>query len=271
VTNAEFDDLRRVLQEACGVALDESKRYLIDGRLGPVLRRLGLASVSEFAARLSAQPFGPLRSELVEALVTTESSFFRDLHPWETLAKTVIPELLERRARERRIDFWCAATAAGQEPYTLALLLRERFAEILQTWRVSILATDVSRTMLERARAGRYSQVEANRGLPAALLLKYFRQDGLEWELHEDVRRMVEFRELNLCRPWPTLPPCDAMLLRNVMIYFTPEDKKAILARAARVLRPNGYLLLGAAETTHNLDAPFQRASELKSGFYRLT
>ena len=271
MTNSEFDDLRRVLQTACGVALDDSKRYLIEGRLAPVIKRLGMTEVSDFAARLASDPFGPLRTELVEALVTSESTFFRDHHPWETLASTIIPEFLRRRATERMLTFWCAAASTGQEPYSLAILLRERFPEVVKTWKVSILATDVSRSTLERARSGRFSQIEVNRGLPAPLLIKHFRQDGLQWQLNDDIRCMVEFRDLNLCRPWPSLPTCDVILLRNVMIYFLPDDKKAILSRVARVLRPAGYLLLGAAETTLNLSDSFERVPELKAGFFRMT
>jgi len=259
-----------LLQDACGVALDDSKRYLFETRLAPVIKRLGMASVSEFAARLADHPYGPLRTELIESLVTTESSFFRDHHPWEALASTVIPELLARRAGDRALTFWCAAASTGQEPYSLAMLLRERFPEIVKTWKLAIFATDVSRPMLERSRLGRFSQIEVNRGLPAPLLVKHFRQDGLKWELNEDIRRMVEFRELNLCRPWPALPTCDVIFLRNVMIYFTPDDKKAILNRATRVLRPEGWLLLGAAETTLNLSDAFKRAPDMKAGFFRL-
>ena len=269
MTDAMFNELRRVLQDACGVALDETKRYLIEARLAPVLKRLGLSTIAEFAVQLAASPYGPLRTELIEALVTTESSFFRDHHPWETLAGKVIPELLARRAAERALTFWCAAASTGQEPYSLALLLRERFPDVVRSWKLTILATDVSREMLERSRSGRYSQLDVNRGLPAPLLVKYFRRDGLPWDLIEDVRRMVEFREFNLCRAWPAMPQCDLILLRNVMIYFTPADKKAVLGRAARVLHPHGYLLLGAAETTLNLNESFERAPELKAGFFR--
>jgi chemotaxis protein methyltransferase CheR len=270
VTPSEFGQLRRVMQDACGVALDDTKRYLIEARMPPVLKRLGLASLSEFAVKLAEQPFGPLRAELVDALVTNESSFFRDRHPWETFASTVIPGLVARRATERELSFWCAAASTGQEPFSLAMLLRDRFPEIVNSWKISILATDVSRAMVDRARLGRFSQLEVNRGLPAPSLLKHFRQDGLHWQLHDDVKRMVEFRELNLCRPWPALPMFDAILLRNVMIYFTPEDKKAVLQRAARVMKPDGFLLLGAAETVLNLSDSFERAADLQGGFFRM-
>jgi chemotaxis protein methyltransferase CheR len=202
-------------------------------------------------------------------MVTTETSFFRDVHPFETLRTTVLPDLLRRRRAERRLGVWCAACSTGQEPYSFALLVREHFSE-LAGWRVDILATDLSADVLARARAGRYGQIEVNRGLPAALLVKYFRQHGATWELNEDVRRMVEFRELNLTRPWPALPPADLIFLRNVMIYFDVETKRSILGRAARALRPNGYLLLGGAETTLNLCDSFRRAEHLKGGFHQL-
>ena len=268
MTARDFDFLREFLREACGIALADDKQYLVEGRLVPVLARLGLPSVAEFAAELRANPFGRLRKELVDALVTAESLFFRDVRPWETLRTIVLPELIRARAAERRLRCWCAATAGGQEPYSLALLLRGRFPE-LAGWQVEIVATDVSPAQLDRARAGLYSQLEVNRGLPAALLVKHFQPEGLAWRLNADIRRMVEFRELNLCRPWPALPPCDLILLRNVMIYFNAEAKSAILVRVARVLRPDGYLLLGAAETTLHLAAPFRPRPDLPGGFHQ--
>src|SRR5262249_50861370 len=160
---------------------------------------------------------------------------------------------IARRRNERRLYVWCAACSSGQEPYSIALLVREHFPE-LAGWQVSLLATDLSGEVLAKARAGRYNQIEINRGLPAALMVKYFRQHGSAWELSEDVRRMVDFREMNLARPWPFLPRMDLVFLRNVMIYFDIETKKAILGRAARLLRPDGYLVLGGAETTLNLE-----------------
>ena len=205
---------------------------------------------------------------MIEAMVTNETSFFRDHHPFEDLRTTILPELIRRRAAERRLDLWSAAASTGQEPYSLAILIREQFPE-LAGWSVNILATDLSAEVLERARAGRYNQIEVNRGLPVTLLMKYFRQQGTTWELVEEVRRMVDFRALNLARPWPPLPPMDLILLRNVMIYFEPETKREILGRVARLLRPGGYLLLGSAETTLNLDASFRRVEHTKAGFYQ--
>jgi chemotaxis protein methyltransferase CheR len=267
MTAGEFEYVSRLVRDRSGIVLD-GKEYLVDARLTPVVRQCKLESISALVGRLRADPTGTLATQVVAAMVTTETSFFRDLHPFETLRTTVLPELIRRRP-ERRLGVWFAATSTGQEPYSFALLVRESFPE-LAGWRLDLLATDLSAEVLGRARAGRYGQLEVNRGLPAALLVKYFRQHGPTWELNEDVRRMVEFRELNLIRPWPVLPRFDLVFLRNVMIYFDTDVKKAILGRVAHVLRPDGYLLLGGAETTFNLDPSFRRAEHLKGGFYQL-
>jgi chemotaxis protein methyltransferase CheR len=269
MTAGEFDYVCRLVRDRCGIVLEAGKEYLVDARLTPVARRCELASVSELVGRLKAGGDIGLTTRVVEAMVTNETSFFRDHHPFETLRTAVLPTLIRLRKDERRLGVWFAACSTGQEPYSFALLVREHFPE-LAGWRLDLLATDISAEVLARARAGRYGQIEVNRGLPAALLVRYFRQHGANWELEESIRRMIEFRELNLVRPWPLLPPMDVVVLRNVMIYFDAEAKKAILGRVARLLRPDGYLLLGGAETTLNLDDSFRRAEGLKGGFYQL-
>jgi chemotaxis protein methyltransferase CheR len=269
MTAVEFDYVCRLVRDQSGIVLEAGKEYLVDARLAPVAHRADLRSVSELVGRLRAGPDHALAARVVEAMATTETSFFRDLHPFETLKTAVLPDLVRRRRDERRLVVWCAACSTGQEPYSVALLLRENFPD-LPTWRIELLATDLSGEVLARARSGRFSQLEVNRGLPAALLVKYFRQQGAAWELREDIRRMVEFRELNLTRPWPALPRTDLVLLRNVMIYFDAATKSAILDRVARVLRPDGYLVLGGAETTLNLSGSFRRAEHLKGGFHQL-
>jgi chemotaxis protein methyltransferase CheR len=268
MTSTEFDFVCRLVRDRSGIVLEAGKEYLVNARLTPVARQCDLESVSALVGRLRAGPDGGLAARVVEAMVTTETSFFRDLHPFETLRTTVLPELIRRRQNERRLGVWFAACSTGQEPYSLALLLREHFPQ-LAGWRLDLLATDLSAEALARARAGRYSQIEVNRGLPAVLMIKYFRQHGATWELNEDVRRMVEFREMNLTRPWPPLPTADLVFLRNVMIYFDVETKKVILGRVARLLRPDGYLLLGAAETTLNLCDSLRRVENLKGGFHQ--
>jgi chemotaxis protein methyltransferase CheR len=269
MTEQDFDFIRKLLRQHSAIALEPDKQYLVESRLAPLVRRLELQSIGDLVGRLRAGPFNGLHAEIVEALVTTETSFFRDHHPFESLRKVVIPELMRRRAGERSLRIWCAACSTGQEPYSVALLFREHFPE-LRKWDVSLLATDLSREVLQRARAGRYNQIEVNRGLPASLLVKYFRQEGNVWQLQQDVRGLVEFRELNLAQTWPALPRLDLVLLRNVMIYFDVETKRTILGRLARLLRPDGYLVLGGAETTFNLDDSYRRLEHLKGGFYQL-
>lgn len=269
MTPDDFAFVCRLVRDRSAIVLEAGKEYLVETRLSPVARRYKLGSVGELIARLRGPVEDELRTRVVEAMATTETSFFRDVAPFETLRAVVLPELLRARERERRLSVWSAACSTGQEPYSLAVLLRDHFPE-LATWQVSVLATDLSSEVLAKARAGRYTQLEANRGLPAAALVRHFRQVGAEWQLSDEVRRSVEFRELNLVRPWPPLPRMDLVLLRNVMIYFDVETKKSILSRVARLLNPDGYLVLGAAETTLNLDDSFRRVDALKGGFYRL-
>jgi chemotaxis protein methyltransferase CheR len=269
MTDRDFDLIRNLLREHSAIVLEEGKQYLVETRLAPLARRLELPSIGELIARLRNQPANGLCRQVVEAMVTTETSFFRDHHPFEALRKVVLPDLIGRRRGERRLSVWCAACSNGQEPYSLALLLREHFPE-LEGWKIALLASDLSREVLARAREGRFNQIEVNRGLPAALLVKYFEQHGTDWQLRPALRGMVDFQEINLAQPWPALPRMDLILVRNVMIYFDVETKKTILGRAARLLRPDGYLLLGGAETTFNLDDSYRRVETLKAGFYQL-
>jgi chemotaxis protein methyltransferase CheR len=269
LTDQDFDAVRRLLLERSAIVLEAGKQYLVEARLTPLVQRMKLNSIGELIARLRGEPSNGLYRQIVEAMVTTETSFFRDQHPFEAARKAVIPDLLRRRSDERRLNIWCAACSTGQEPYSMALLIKEHFPE-LSTWKISLLASDLSREVLVRAREGRFNQIEVNRGLPAALLVKYFDQHGTSWQLKPAVRDMVDFQEINLAQPWPPLPPMDLVFIRNVMIYFDVEMKKTILARLSRVLRPDGYLLLGGAETTFNLDDSYRRIEPLKSGFYQL-
>src|SRR5262245_41337345 len=269
MTEEDFEVIRKLLQERSAIVLEAGKKYLVETRLATLVRGLGLNSIGELVALLRSQPGNGVYRQIVDAMVTTESSFFRDHHPFEALRKLVIPALIDRRRAERRLHIWCAACATGQEPYSIALLIREHFPQ-LAGWGVSLLASDLSGQVLERARAGRYNQIEVNRGLPAALLVKYFEQHGTDWQLGSDIRSMVDFREINLAQAWPALPRMDLVLIRNVMIYFDVVTKKTILERLARMLRPDGYLLLGGAETTFNLNASYRRVEPLRAGFYQL-
>jgi chemotaxis protein methyltransferase CheR len=267
--DADFDYIRRLVRERSSIVLESNKAYLAESRLIPLAKREGMRSLNELVARLRGEKFGGLHRKVVEAMTTNETSFFRDIHPFEALKKPILPELITRRASERKLNIWCAACSTGQEPYTIAMLLRESFPQ-LGGYSVRIVATDLSTEVLDRAREGVYSQIEVNRGLPAALLVKYFKKQGLHWKIADDLRRMVEFRELNLAESWALLGSMDIIFLRNVLIYFDVSTKQGILAKVRTSLRPDGYLFLGAAETTINLDDAFQRVQLDKSGCYRL-
>jgi chemotaxis protein methyltransferase CheR len=202
-------------------------------------------------------------------MTTNETSFFRDAHPFTALSDHVLPELVKSRSAERVLNIWCAACSSGQEPYSIAMLVQD----IVGTdpgWRVRLLATDLSPAMLARTRAGVYSQFEMNRGLPANRLVRHFRQQGLEWQIEEPLRRMVETRAVNLDQDLPSMPSMDIIFLRNVLIYFDVATKRQILARVRRVLRPDGYLVLGGAETTLNLDDAFDRVQIGRAPMYQL-
>jgi chemotaxis protein methyltransferase CheR len=253
-----FDYLRRLIHQTSAIVLEPDKRYLLEARLRPVLLREQLSSFDELVARLSRvdAAAAPLRRQVVEAMTTHETSFFRDLQPFEAFRQHVVPQLLAERSARKRINIWCGASSTGQEPYSLAFIIKER-AAALAGWSTPIVATDLSAEIITRARAGVFSQLEVNRGLPVPLLLKYFEKSGLDWRLKEEIRRMVEFRQLNLIEAWPPLPEQDVVFLRNVLIYFDVPTKMAILEKLARVIRPGGFLFLGSVETTTNLSDQF--------------
>jgi chemotaxis protein methyltransferase CheR len=270
MTAQDFEFLCKLLQDRSAIVLEDGKQYLLESRLAPIVKQMKLKSIGELVAHLRARPSKDLLAQFVEAMVTTETSFFRDHHPFTALRKVVIPDLINRRRAERRLNIWCAAAATGQEPYSVALLLHESFPELVR-WDVSLLATDLSRDMVARAREGMYNQIEVTRGLPVALLQKHFQQHGSDWQLHANIRKMVEFREMNLAQSWPNLPRMDLILMRNVMIYFDVPTKKTMLGRLGNLLAKDGYLLLGGSETTFNLDDSYRRVEHLKAGFYQLT
>ena len=264
-----FNYIRRLVAEQAAIVLEEDKGYLVESRLLPLARREGFSSLGPFVEKLESEHFHAVHRQVVEAMTTNETSFFRDYHPFEALRKSVLPDLITKRATTQELTIWCAACSAGQEPYTLAMLLAEHFPH-LASWSTHILATDLSSEMLARAREGRYSQLEVNRGLPASFLVKYFQKDSCNWQLREAVRRSVEFQFINLAAAWPPLPAADLIMMRNVLIYFGTDTKKEILGKVRRVLKPDGYLFLGAVETTFNLDDSFERIALDRATCYRI-
>jgi chemotaxis protein methyltransferase CheR len=200
--------------------------------------------------------------------MTHETSFFRDRAPFETLQR-LVAELAPRRAAKRQLIIWSAACATGQEPYSIAITLLEHFRDLLATWRVRIIATDFSEQALERARAGLFSELETARGMPPPLLHKYFRPLQGSWSIVQEVRRLVEFRQLNLNDAWPILPTCDMIFLRNVMLYFDVPTRAALVQRVRRQLEPDGGLFLGGAETLIGIDTGYDRVAGAGCSYYR--
>jgi chemotaxis protein methyltransferase CheR len=248
--------LQRLVHRRSGIVLEDGKDYLVDSRLDSVARSAGVRSVDELVGKLRRDSGSLLVQRVVEAMTTNETMFFRDAHPFEALRQRFVPELVQRRARERRLRVWSAAAATGQEPYSIAMTLLEAFPE-LASWDVNILATDLNAAVLERARLGRYRELEVSRGLPAPYLAKYFARHDSEWEVIPQVRDMVTFRQLNLVEAWEGMESCDLVFMRNVLIYFDIGTKRSILKRLHHVLGRDGFLVLGSAETTTNLDEAF--------------
>jgi chemotaxis protein methyltransferase CheR len=269
ISAATFDFVRTLICDQAGIILERDKQYLVEARLMPIARKQGFASADALVTQVSRTNDAALRQSVIEAMTTNETTFFRDGEPFEALRKHVIPDLLTQRAAVKELRIWCGAASTGQEPYSLAMLLLEDFPQ-LASWKVTIHATDLSEEVLARARKGRYTQLEVNRGLPITYLVKHFDKQGLEWELKPRVRERVNFEKLNLVKPWPgIMGPFDLVMLRNVMIYFDVPTKTQILDRMRRVLRSDGYLFLGSAETTMGIHDGYERQPWGKTGFYR--
>ena len=269
LTHADHEFLRTLLHQRTGIQLDPGREQFAEMRLGGLANDLGFDSLPDVLdAVRTEEHWGILHRLVVEALAISETSWFRDAHVWVEVRQTILPGLLERRKATRSLSLWSAACATGQEPYSLAMILHE-FGDRLSGWQVRTLATDFSQGILKRAQAASYSQLEMNRGLPASQLVRHFRKMPDAWELRSEVRGRVEFRELNLVHGWPELPPMDLVLLRNVLIYFEPELRRRVLRQLARLLRPDGVLVLGAGETTLTLDDSFEAVPLARTVVYR--
>lgn len=269
MTPQTFNYFRELVLAKSAIVLEPGKEYLVESRLGPYARQLGFPSIDELATDMAKTPFGTIHRNAVEAMTTNETSFYRDMHPFEALKTSVIPEIMARKAAEKELNIWCAAASTGQEPYSVAMLLREHFPE-LRNWKLNFIATDLSSAVLAKARSGKYTQLEVNRGLPAPMLVKHFTKTGMEWQVSDDLRGMVDFRELNLIERWPAMPKPDIVLIRNVLIYFDVPTKREILKRVRGIMSPNGYLMLGSAETTMAIDDQFERVQFARGVTYRL-
>jgi chemotaxis protein methyltransferase CheR len=256
VTPADYDFLRRLLKERSGLDLSADKQYLVESRLVPLARRVGLSGIPDLVQKMRGAAEALIR-DVVEAMTTNETFFFRDKLPFDHLNGTILPALLSARASRKQLRIWSAASSTGQEPYSIAMCLKERAAE-LAGWRIEIVATDLSQEVLEKSRAGLYSQFEVQRGLPIQLLVKYFTQTGELWQLNADIRAMVSHRQLNLLQDFSHLGKFDVVFCRNVLIYFDQPTKLSIFERLAKMMEADGMLMLGAAETVVGMTDAFR-------------
>jgi chemotaxis protein methyltransferase CheR len=266
VTPLDYDFLRKCLKERSGLVLSADKQYLVESRLLPVARRAGFGHLGELVAALRSAPEKALMTAVVEAMTTNESLFFRDKTPFDHFRLTIMPALLASRRMSRSIRIWCAAASTGQEPYSLAMCLKEMEREVLG-WRIELVATDLANEVLEKARAGLYTQFEVQRGLPIQLLIKHFTQSGELWQVAPDIRAMVKYRQLNLLNDFSQLGTFDLIFCRNVLIYFDQDTKIDVLNRLAQRTAGDGYLILGAAETVVGLTDRFKMVAD-KRGLY---
>jgi chemotaxis protein methyltransferase CheR len=264
----QFAFLRDLLRRRTGVVIDSEKEYLVIARLMPIVRQRRIPSLDTLIDRLRKGIDPTLERDILSAMMTHETSFFRDKSPFETL-RTLLPALVERRAAQKQLTFWSAACSTGQEPYSLAMLVNEHFRDVLASWRVRIIASDFSEDVLARAREGLFSDLETARGLSPQLLARYFRPLQGKWSISQDCRRLVEFRPINLNDAWPLMPPCDVVFLRNVMIYFDVPTRTKLVERMRRALRPDGLLFLGGAETLIGIDNGYERLTGTGCSYYR--
>jgi len=255
INPANYKFLQEHVYSLAGIVLEEDKHYLFECRLAPIVRQLGLESIDDLCALIQSARRPEVSHQVVEAMTTNETYFFRDPSHYEAIRTVLLPRLIKDRGDTRRLRFWSAASSTGQEAYSLAMLLIEAG---LSSWNIQILGTDFSSQVVERARSGKYQQIEVNRGLPAALLIKYFRRSGTDWFLSDQVRRLVGFEVIDLRKSMRSLGPFDLVFCRNVMIYFDAKTKMNILKELHGTLFRGGWLFLGGAETAFGAGEYFE-------------
>lgn len=256
VTAQDYAWVRAFLRDECAISLEEGKEYLVSSRMTPLIRQYGFGDIGELIAAVRKNPTSPLAGEMVDAMTTNETSFFRDVHPFDSLRDDILPQLIKNRRDQKRLRIWSGACSSGQESLSIAMLIRENFPELLD-WDVKIIGTDISRSILAKAEKGEYSQLEVNRGLPARLLVKYFDRHGARFKVKDDLLSLVQYSHLNLAKDWVGLPHFDVIFLRNVLIYFDDDTKATILDQASRHIADDGWLALGGAESTRRVKNSF--------------
>jgi chemotaxis protein methyltransferase CheR len=266
---ADFEYLSSLLKKRSGLALTEDKQYLVESRLVPIARQLGLPDLSQLCARLKSKPDEALLTEVTEAMTTNESSFFRDMKPYEALRQKVFPLIMEKQAAAKQMRIWSAACSTGQEPYTVSICIKEDAAK-MPGWKFEIIATDLAKKVVDKAKTAIYSQFEVQRGLPIQILLEYFTQlPDTSWQAKDILREMVKFNTHNLLEEYTILGKFDIIFCRNVLIYFDDETKAQITRKMVRSLHPHGILILGSTESLVDPDANFTAFEDFR-GAYRL-
>jgi chemotaxis protein methyltransferase CheR len=267
ITEQQFAQLSSLLKDETAVVLGNGKEYLVESRLTSLAREEGFGTLSDLVDAVLRRSNPALNKKVLLALTTNETSFFRDLGPFELLKASVIPDLIQRRSATKSLTIWSAACSTGQEPYSIAMLIRDSFPQLAE-WKVKILASDVNPLVVERARSGVYSSLEVNRGLPVKYLVKFFSQSGNKYEVQSELKSMACFFEQNLITPW-NVPQIDLMFMRNVLIYFDTATKQSILEQVKGILAPDGYLFLGTAESPFRIVEGFEKV-EGAPNVYRL-
>ena len=244
----DFDLYQNLLKEKSGLALTQDKCYLLDSRLTPVSRKHGFANLEAMTMSLRGVTKPDLIKDIIEAMTTNETSFYRDSKPFDQFRDIIIPHLIKTRSTTKKVRIWCAAASSGQEPYSLCMLIKENAAK-LAGWNFEIIGTDISTDILETAKKAEYSQFEVQRGLPIQMLMKYFEQKGDRWALKPEIKSMVQYKYFNLLEPMSMLGKFDIIFCRNVLIYFDRETKAKVLQNMAALMPDDGFLFLGGAET----------------------
>jgi len=266
ITSSQFDVIRTLVYDQSGILLSPGKEYLVENRIEGIVRSGKIDSTEDLIARLTKLEDEAIKI-IVEAMTTNETSFFRDGAPFDAIRTAILPDLIDRNRAKKEINIWCAACSRGQEPVSLAMMMREHFPK-LGTWKVNILATDISEKVLDQCRSGIYSRTEVGRGLPASMMVNNFQKAGLKWQLKPHILNMIDYKQMNLIKHYPPTAQMDLILIRNVLIYFDEETKVSIQKKLTDRLRPGGYMLLGTAETVR-LDC-YDRISFDAANYYKL-
>lgn len=268
MNNDDFEFIRTFIKEQAGIVLEQGKEYLVEARLNPIIKEAGFSSLEELINELRIKSTSDLKLKIIDSLTTNETLFFRDIHPFEALKVSILPKILEKKHSSKKLNIWCAAASSGQEPYTIAMILKDHMEDI-NDWNINFIASDISEKMLARAKAGIYNQFEISRGLPMHYLIRYFDKNGKDWQIKKEIRDMVHFEKINLLKPW-SFVAMDLIFMRNVLIYFGIDTKKDIFKRLERTLHPDGYFFLGGSETTLGINSEFERVGINKVPCYQL-